>query len=105
MSVYLSKKKSDLITAVEAKYNVNVVYKNYPTNASWGGARERYIIEETALKTQAVHVYEVISTSIGNLAEQGAISPLDDYIDAYGSDLFFPEKKAFGLIKGKHYGL
>ncbi|HKL61550.1 MAG TPA: extracellular solute-binding protein [Acholeplasma sp.] len=96
--------KSDLITAVEAKYNVNVVYKNYPTNASWGGARERYIIEETALKTQAVHVYEVISTSIGNLAEQGAISPLDDYIDAYGSDLFFPEKKAFGLIKGKHYG-
>lgn len=96
--------KVDKITQVEAKYNVQVVYKNYPTIASWGGARERYIIEESTLKTQKVHVYEIISTSIGNLAEQGAIVSLDDYIDAYGSELFFPEKKAFGLVKAKHYG-
>jgi maltose-binding protein MalE len=96
--------KVDRITAVEEKYNVKVVFRNYPTNASWGGARERYIIEESALKTQAVHVYEIISTSIPNLAQQGAIVPLDDYIDAYGSDLFWPEKKAYGEVKGKHYG-
>lgn len=92
------------IQAVEAKYNVKVVFQNYPTNASWGGARERYIIEESALKTKAVHVYEIISTSIPNLAQQGAIVALDDYMEAYGSSKFWPEKKAYGEVKGKFYG-
>lgn len=92
------------INEVEEKYNVKVQFKDYPSNASWGGARERYIIEESTQKTQSVHVYEIISTSIGNLAEQKAIVPLDDYIEAYGSEYAFPEKQAFGLVKGKHYG-
>lgn len=96
--------KTALIQMVEQKYNVKVVYRTYPTNASWGGARERYIIEESALKTQTAHVYEIVSTSLGNLAEQGAIVSLDDYIDAYGSELFWESKKAFGLVKGKYYG-
>lgn len=96
--------KIDLINKVEAKYNVKVVFKTYPTNASWGGARERYIIEESALKTQSAHIYEIVSTSLGNLAEQGAIVPLDDYMEAYGSELFWESKKAFGLVKGKYYG-
>lgn len=96
--------KTDLIDKVEKKYNVKVVFKTYPTNASWGGARERYIIEESALKTQSAHIYEIISTSLGNLAEQDAIVSLDDYIEAYGSELFWPSKKEFGLVKGKYYG-
>ncbi|WP_025724524.1 ABC transporter substrate-binding protein [Acholeplasma granularum] len=96
--------KAALISKVEEKYNIKVVFQTYPTNASWGGARERYIIEESALKTQSAHVYEIISTSLGNLAEQDAIVPLDDYIDAYGSKNFWESKKAFGLVKGSYYG-
>ncbi|WP_264229987.1 ABC transporter substrate-binding protein [Acholeplasma laidlawii] len=96
--------KVALINKVEQKYNIKVVFKTYPTNASWGGARERYIIEESALKTQSAHIYEIISTSLANLAQQDAIVALDDYIDAYGSERFWETKKAFGLVSGKYYG-
>lgn len=96
--------KVALMDKVEKKYNVKVVYKNYPTNASWGGARERYIIEETAFQSKSAHVYEIISTSLPNLVEQKAIVPLDDYMQAYGSPRFWASKKEFGLVKGKYYG-
>lgn len=96
--------KKALIEAVEEKYNLNVVYKAYPSEASWGGARERYLIQNTAANTPVAHVYEMPSYSVGTLATNNAISPLDSYIELYGNDTMWEESKKFGTVLGQVYG-
>lgn len=91
------------IEEVEKKYNINVVYEDYPSNASWGGARERWIVEQSTLGTAPAHVFEVASTSIATLAVQDAILPLDDLIETLGVKGYWPEKKVFGQVLGKTY--
>ncbi|MDF2699008.1 MAG: putative carbohydrate transporter-like, substrate-binding component [Haloplasmataceae bacterium] len=95
--------KIQKITDAEEKYNINVVYQTYPSQASWGGARERWIIEQTSLGNSPAHVYELTSYQIGTLAVQNAISPLDEYIEAYGSELYWPEAMSYGEVNGKKY--
>lgn len=96
--------KKALIEKVEKKYNLNVVFKAYPSSASWGGAREKFIIENSAAKTPQAHIYQMPSYSIGTLAVNKAISPLSDYIEKYGSDLYWDEVKAYGTAMGEIYG-
>lgn len=95
--------KTERINYVEEKYNINVVFRTYPSNASWGGARERWIISQTE-EGNPPHVFEIVSTSIGTLAERGVISPLDAYISKYGNKGFWPEKASFSKVNGKTYG-
>jgi hypothetical protein len=95
--------KINKITEVEEKYNIKVVYKTYPGTATWGGARERWIIEQGKDAEVPPHVFEIPSTSVAKLALEKAISPLDDYIMAYGSDKFTESKKNFGLALGNYY--
>ena len=53
--------KIALISAVEAKYNVKVVYRTYPADAVWGGGRERFIITNSLNNTPQAHIYEMPS--------------------------------------------
>lgn len=95
--------KIERMDYVENKYNINIVYKNYPSNATWGGARERWIIEETT-NGNPPHIFEVTSNSVGTLAQQKVITPLDDYIEMYGNKGFWNEKSLFSIVNGKNYG-
>lgn len=94
--------KERKINEVESKYNVKVVYENYPSNASWGGARERWIVEQSTIGKPA-HVFQVASTSVAFLAVNNAILPLDDLIETYGVKGYWKEKLVFGQVFGKHY--
>jgi len=91
------------IAKVEEKYNVKVKYLNYPTNASWGIARDNWIIEQAQLGTTESHVFEVTSNSVANLAVQGAILPLDDLIEKYGNPGLWSKKRGFGTVLGQSY--
>lgn len=91
------------IAAVEAKYNVKVVYRTYPADAVWGGGRERFIITNSLNNTPQAHIYEMPSYSIAVLAEGGAILPLDSLIEKYGHPGYWPEKAAFGQVLGQQY--
>lgn len=95
--------KAALIEKVEKKYNLKVVFKQYPSNASWGGARERYIIENSSAGTPKAHIYQVPSYSIGTLAVNEAISPLTSYVELYGAKGYWEESKAFGTVMGELY--
>src|SRR5690554_1547 len=95
--------KINNIEMVEEKYNVNVVYESYPSEASWGGARERWIIQQTSLGTSPAHVYELTSYQIGTLATQNAILPLNDLIEKYGNEGYWDDAKKYGEIDGKYY--
>ena len=96
--------KAAAIQKVQSKYNLKVVYKQYPSEASWGGARERYVIEKSASGIKDVHVYELPSFSVGTLAVAKAISPLDSYIEKYGNKGIWKEALAFGTVLGSIYG-
>lgn len=91
------------IEEVEAKYNVKVKYETYPADAVWGGGRERFIITNSVNKTPQAHIYEMPSYSIAVLAEAKAILPLDDLIEKYGHEGYWPEKRVFGSVMGKTY--
>jgi len=91
------------IEMVEEKYNVKVKYLNYPGNASWGVQRDNWIIEQAKLGTTDSHVFEVSSNSVANLANQGAISALDEYIEEFGNEGYWAKKRSFGTILGKTY--
>ncbi|MDP2425803.1 MAG: hypothetical protein U1C51_08665 [Candidatus Izemoplasmatales bacterium] len=91
------------IAAVEAKYNVKVVYRTYPADAVWGGGRERFIITNSLNETPQAHIYEMPSYSISVLAEGGAILPLDSLIERYGNPGYWPQKTMFGQVLGQNY--
>lgn len=95
--------KQAAIQAVEEKYKINVVYQSYPSQASWGDARDNWIINNVVSGSPAGHVYEISSVSVPTLAKAGAIQPLNDFIEKYGNDKFFEEKKKFGEFLGEHY--
>ncbi|TVP96378.1 MAG: extracellular solute-binding protein [Acholeplasmatales bacterium] len=95
--------KIALIAAVEAKYNINVVYRGFPSNATWGGARERWIINNVVTGSPAGHIYQVASTSVPTLARAGAILDLTDLIGQYGDPDFPESKKQFGRFLDGHY--
>lgn len=95
--------KTANINRVEEKYNIKVKYLNYPSNASWGVSRDNWIIEQSKLGTSESHVFEVSKNSVANLAVQGAILPLDEYIEEYGNPGYWAKKRDFGTILGKTY--
>lgn len=96
--------KIKLIEEVEKKYNLKVVYKPYPSEASWGGARERYIINKSVTGIKDVHIYEIPSYSIGTLAVSNAISPLTTYIEKYGNKGYWKEAKEYSTVLNEVYG-
>lgn len=97
------KEKQELITAVEQKYNIDVVYKTYPSSASWGGARERYIIENNIAGTPTAHIYQMPSNSIGTLATQNAICELSSFIEKFGNELMWESALEYGSVMGGLY--
>jgi hypothetical protein len=98
--------KAQKIADVEAKYNVKVVYKAYPSSAPWGTGREKWVINQNVAGDTSVHIYEFNSTSIPILAQAGAISKLTGYIDKYinKETNYFPEKEGYTKFKGDIYG-
>ena len=97
------KEKQDLIEAAEKKYNIKIVYKTYPSSASWGGARERYITENNIAGTPTAHIYQMPSMSVGTLATQNAICELSSYIEKYGNKLAWDKALEFGRVMGGQY--
>ncbi|MGI6360561.1 MAG: ABC transporter substrate-binding protein [Acholeplasmatales bacterium] len=91
------------ISRVEEKYNIKVNYLNYPAHASWGSARENWIIQNAQQGLTDSHVFEVSTNSVANLAVQGAILPLDEYIEKYGNEGYWAKKRSFGTILGQCY--
>jgi maltose-binding protein MalE len=100
------KEKQDLQTATEEKYNVKVHYVTYPANASWGPARQSAMIQAHVNGKPLADVYYHISSDwIPNLANGGAIAPIDEFLvpGAHGEDVPTSIRNA-SKYKNKTYG-
>lgn len=95
--------KAANIAATEKKYNVKIKYVTYPSNASWGGARERWIVSQAESGVDVPHVFQVFSASTATLATQEAILPLNDLIEKYGVEGYWEEKIEFNQLLGHSY--
>jgi fructooligosaccharide transport system substrate-binding protein len=73
--------------AVEAKYNVNVIYRAYPAEAAWGPSRVDAIIRSSVSGNHLSDIYWITSDWIGQLASNQAIVSVDQYLDTIGSNI------------------
>lgn len=89
---------------VEEKYNINIKYVGYPAEASWGTARDNFIINSEVTGQSTAHIYNISSSSIPVLATAGAIAPVGDYYEKYANQQFMDYKKDFVKFKDEFYG-
>lgn len=81
------KDRQDLQRAVEAEYNVKVVYKAYPANAPWGPDRVQAIVQSSVSNNHLADIYWTTSDWTQALASQEAIVPVDDYMETTGANI------------------
>ncbi|PKK86386.1 MAG: hypothetical protein CVV63_04420, partial [Tenericutes bacterium HGW-Tenericutes-8] len=87
------KDRQDQQRAVEAQYNVKVVYKAYPANAPWGPDRVQAIIQSSVSNNHLADIYWTTSDWTQALATNEAIVPVDDYMDTFGANIHESYKK------------
>ena len=97
------REKIQKIQEVEKNYNVKIEYVSYPSEASWGGARERWLAEQATFGTKKAMVYELTSYELGIVVNSNSILEIGDYVEKYGVKGYWPEKMAYGQFQGKTY--
>jgi fructooligosaccharide transport system substrate-binding protein len=72
---------------VEAMYNVEIIYRSYPSNAAWGPDRVNAIIQSSVDGNHLADIYWSVSDWIQALARNEAIAPIDQYLDDIGENI------------------
>ncbi|ERJ11733.1 ABC transporter substrate-binding protein [Haloplasma contractile] len=96
--------KQQLQRAVEARYNVEIKYLNYPDNAGYGPDRVNAIINGVVAGDPIGHILMIDSKWIGQLAEAEAISDVTDYDREYAHQFLHDSMRTFGSYKNNLYG-
>lgn len=89
--------------AVEAKYNVKIVYQTYPDGAGWGPPREQAIINGVTSGDPIGHFYMITTQWVANLASSEAIAPVGRYIRDHAHPYYDQNQNQFGAFKGEIY--
>lgn len=98
--------RQELQEAVEAKYNVIIEYKNYPSTAAWGPDRVQAINQANVAGTPLSDIYWVTSDWLQELVNGDSIASVSKYMtgdDAIGKNI----PTAYGDIgeyQGQIYG-
>jgi maltose-binding protein MalE len=72
---------------VEARLNVDIVYRAYPANAPWGPDRVTAIIQSSVAGDHLADIYWSVSDWIQSLAKGDAIVPIDQYLSTTGQNI------------------
>lgn len=97
--------RQQLQIAVEEKYNVEVKYINYPAGANWGPNRINDIIKNSVSGTRYGDIYYNITTDyLRNLAQGGAIVPIDKYLNTENGKKIHHSMLDAGLYNERNYG-
>lgn len=71
--------KQQQITKIEEKYNVDIQYISYPSNAPWGPDRVEAIIQSSISGSHLAEIYWSVSDWVQSLASSEAIVSIDKY--------------------------
>ncbi|MFP4186566.1 MAG: extracellular solute-binding protein [Acholeplasmataceae bacterium] len=89
--------------AVEEMYNVEIIYRSYPSDAAWGPDRVNAIIQSSVDGDHLADIYWSVSDWIQSLARNEAIVPVDQYLDDIGENIH-EDYYSIGGFKNKVYG-
>jgi len=89
--------------AVEALYNVKVIYRSYPAEAAWGPSRINSIINASVAGEPLADIYWNVSDWIQQLAEADAIVDVTKYMSTHGTNID-DEYYDIGGYQGGIYG-
>jgi maltose-binding protein MalE len=88
---------------VEAKYNVIINYKNYPSSAAWGPLRVSAINQASVAGEPLSDIYWVTSNWIQDLVKGDSITSVSDYMNDAGKNI--PDAYGdIGEYQGSIYG-
>ncbi len=79
--------KQELITEVEERLNVDVVFKEYPPSAAWGPSRITAIIQSSVSGDHLSDIYWITSDWVQQLVDGDAIASVSSYINEHGTNI------------------
>lgn len=95
--------RQELQREVEAKYNVIVKYKNYPSSAAWGPLRIQAINQANVAGEPLSDIYWVTSNWIQELVKGDSIASVSEYMASAGQNI--PDAyNDIGEYQGSVYG-
>lgn len=97
--------KQQALKMVKDKYNCDIQYVAYPSDAAWGPSRWSYIVTQAQQGKTDYDFYVVPDGQIPTFADANAIQPVGDWYDRYGEDLMSKVSKTAGTYQGKLYSL
>lgn len=97
--------RQNLQRAVEEKYNVEVKYVLYPSNAAWGPSRVSAIVQASVSGKRLADIYYHVTTDwIRELAQGGAIASIDKYLNNPNASNLDDSITSAGLYNERRYG-
>ncbi len=91
------------VTDAESKFNVNISFVAYPTDAGWGPTRETAIINGVTAGQPLANIYQMTTDWIPNLVNGGAIIPVGQDIRDYANADYDSLHNEFGKFQGHVY--
>lgn len=79
--------RQELQTQVEAEYNVEIIYKNYPASAAWGPDRVTSIVQASVVGEPLSDIYWITSDWIQELVKGNALADVSPYMNSIGSNI------------------
>ena len=89
--------------ALEAAYNIKLVYQQYGDEAAWGPTRVNAIIEGHIQNNRLADIYLLASAWVPTIAKTGAIVPLQEYFLDYEYEQARPYRQA-STYRSQVYG-
>ncbi len=96
--------KQALQEHVEAKYNTEIQYTTFPTDAGWGPSRYNKIIQSVTSGAPLAHIYQLTTQWIPPLVQGNGIVPVTEFIQEYRHPLYDEKQNEFGKYLDEVYG-
>ncbi len=90
---------------IQSEYNCILIDESFPTDASWGPARYRWINEQAAVGQAMADFYQVPIGWLGSMVTGNAIVPVDSFYAKWGKSQMASIQKVGSTIQGKLYGV
>ena len=95
--------RQELQREVEARLNVVIEYKQYPSDAGWGPNRIDKIIRQSVAGEPLADIYWITSDWTQQLVDENAIADISQYLNTHGKNI--PDiYSELGSYKGGIYG-
>ena len=90
---------------IQQEYNCVLIDESFPTDASWGPNRHKWITEQAAVGQAQADFFQVPIGWLGSMVTGNSIVPLDSFYAKWGKSQMASIQKVGSTIQGKLFGV